>query len=308
METPVLIIIFKRANLVKNLLGRLREVRPRSLYIACDGPRSDRSGEDHLVEECRAMVDSEVDWDCQIHKLYRKENAGCRINESGAINWFFSHVTEGIILEDDVLPSKTFFKFAEVLLARYKDNEKVMQIGAMNYHLGKIMGDGAYYASTMTHTWGWASWARAWKHYREETIFSDEEIRNEINASSFCDEKKKWFYEMMKMTRDRLVDDWAFQWHYAIMKTNGVSIHPNVNMASNGGVGLDATHQVNQSNGTKMKALELYSYHAPSSLEPCPRWDEEDFYHSAYNKKYPIRGICDRIKYFRFYQKYCQQQ
>ena len=48
-----------------------------------------------------------VDWDCDVKKLYRQKNLGCKIAMSNAITWFFENVEEGIILEDDCLKEVT---------------------------------------------------------------------------------------------------------------------------------------------------------------------------------------------------------
>src|SRR5688500_9438765 len=111
LETPVLLLIFNRPDLTSRVVERLRQVSPRRLFIAADGPRPDRDGDMELCEAARALVDDAIDWPCEVYRLYRRANLGCKAAVTEAIDWFFETVDEGIILEDDCLPDITFFPF-----------------------------------------------------------------------------------------------------------------------------------------------------------------------------------------------------
>ena len=87
----------------------------------------------------------QVDWECEVKLLYREENIGCRAAISSGIDWFFRHVDEGIILEDDCLPSKSFFRFCQDLLEKYRHNDRVMQINGSFYLDNLISSKESYY-------------------------------------------------------------------------------------------------------------------------------------------------------------------
>lgn len=164
MNCPVLFLIFNRPDTTRKVFAEIRRAKPARLYIAADGPRKERTTDIALCEQTRDII-NEIDWPCQSYTLYRKENLGCKLAVSSAINWFFEREESGIILEDDCLPHPTFFKFCEIMLERYKDDTRVMHIGGSNFQEGMIRGDGDYYYSKWTPVWGWASWRRAWKNY-----------------------------------------------------------------------------------------------------------------------------------------------
>ena len=109
-ETPILFLIFNRPDLTRQVFRTIQEQRPARLYIAADGPRPHKSGEDQLCGETRSVVE-EVHWECDVRKLYREENLGCGRAVSEAITWFFNQEREGIILEDDCLPDASFYPF-----------------------------------------------------------------------------------------------------------------------------------------------------------------------------------------------------
>ena len=45
-----------------------------------------------------------------------KKNLGCKIGVTNSINWFFSNVKEGIILEDDIIAHDDFFNTVKFFL------------------------------------------------------------------------------------------------------------------------------------------------------------------------------------------------
>ena len=112
MKTPVLFLIYNRQDLTKRLIDLLREVKPTNLYVAADGPKNNQDRK--LCRATRELIKT-VDWDCKIHRLYRRKNLGCGKAVSSAISWFFDYVESGVILEDDCLVDVSFFQFAPML-------------------------------------------------------------------------------------------------------------------------------------------------------------------------------------------------
>ena len=102
-SSPVLFILFNRPDTTKRVFAEIRIARPAKLYIAADGPRNDKPGEQALCEKTRAII-TDIDWPCQVSTLFNDVNKGCKNAVSDAITWFFSHEEEGIILEDDCVP------------------------------------------------------------------------------------------------------------------------------------------------------------------------------------------------------------
>ena len=125
----------------------------------------------------RDFIMQNIDWDCEVETLVSEENLGCKYAVSGAINWFFQHEEMGIILEDDCLPSQSFFWFCEELLKRYKDDMRVWHVSGNNFQNGVVRGDSDYYFSKYNHIWGWATWANRWRHYDVEMSDRSEERR-----------------------------------------------------------------------------------------------------------------------------------
>src|SRR5215204_5766936 len=118
---PVLFLIFSRPSTTELVFEEIRKAKPSTLFIAADGPRKNKPGEKEKCDAARGII-SKVDWDCELKTLLREENLGCGPALSGAITWFFEHVEEGIILEDDTFPDTTFFDYCQVLLEKYRSS------------------------------------------------------------------------------------------------------------------------------------------------------------------------------------------
>ncbi len=162
---PVLIIAFNRPDHLKALIERLREIKPRTIYLAVDGPRGPR--DEAQVRECQALAGT-IDWTGDVHTQFQESNLGCGEGVTAAITWFFDNVDRGIILEDDIIPEPSFFPFCTELLDRYENDERVFAISGCNPVPSHAQSDpeAAYRFAQVTHVWGWATWKRSWQRYQ----------------------------------------------------------------------------------------------------------------------------------------------
>ena len=252
ITAPVLFLIFNRPDLTQKVFNVIREVQPSKLFVGADGPRADKPDDLTKCRETRQIV-KQIDWDCEVETLFRENNLGCRIAISSAIDWFFENVEEGIILEDDCLPSKSFFRFCQELLEKYRCDERIMQISGNNYLFGKKQFKENYYFSKIGGIWGWATWKRAWIYYDEElqgfSKFRDERL---INNYMDNEEISDWLMSYLEEATMPNCGIWSTYWMYAIIIRNALSISPAVNLVQNLGFREDAT-------SGKHDSFKLYS-------------------------------------------------
>jgi len=244
-KNPVLFLVFNRADTTKRVFEAIRAARPSRLYVAADSARPERQGEAELCAEVRKIATA-VDWPCELKTLFREKHQSCRKAVSSAVTWFFENEPQGIILEDDCLPSDDFFRFCDELLERYRDDERVFHIGGGNFQLGRRRGEASYYFSQIPHIWGWASWRRAWKLYDVDMATFPEFSRQKTIRSLFPRQlyaQRRWF-QIFRRTYDKApcYDTWDHQWTYTLLSQRGLSIIPNNNMISNIGFKTGGFH------------------------------------------------------------------
>lgn len=266
LNTPVLFLIFCRPETTRRVFAAIREAKPRRLYIAADGARKHRPGEAERCETARKIATA-VDWDCEVHTLFRNENMGLGKGLSSAITWFFEHESEGIILEDDCLPSPSFFTFCEAMLERYRNDTRVMEIGGNNFEKpGVRENEYSYYFSDLAYIWGWATWRRAWnlndflmKHYPE---VKQKGYLNGHFSSLYERHYYQYVFERMYKNDEKICRQnvWSYQWQFACKIHSGLVIVPNSNLVVNLGIGVEATNTTNPKgvgNNLKLEVMEF---------------------------------------------------
>jgi hypothetical protein len=245
LDTPVALIVFNRPEETSRVFAAIREARPQQLLVIADGPRSSRSGELELCARVRQIVE-QVDWQCNVLHNYSDTNLGCRLRVSSGLDWLFDQVENAIILEDDCLPDPTFFRFCQEMLDLYRNNEKIMMISGSNL-LGEWKSTAqSYHFSAAGGIWGWASWRRAWQYYDVEmALWSDSASRLKVSDVLGGGE----LYRIRSIDFDRTVvghiDTWDYQWSFAQLLQSGLAVVSSVNLISNIGFNVDATHTVN---------------------------------------------------------------
>ena len=258
-DTPILLISWRRPEKTLKVIKEIRKIKPNKLYLACDGPIKNDPLNQMKVTATREVLNKEIDWDCEIKKLYSEKNNGCMMGVSKAITWFFKNEEEGIILEDDCVPHKDFFYFCSVLLDIYRFDKRIWSISAHNQQNGKKKGTGSYYFSRYSHCWGWASWRRCWDSYdpkiNDWPKIKKEKVLNDIFSSKL--EIRYWENIFDSIYYKSEPNTWDYQWTYTCFKNSGLTIIPNINLINNIGFDVEATHTKNGLSQTINKELKL---------------------------------------------------
>jgi hypothetical protein len=241
-STPVLLLIFNRPDTTQQVFNQIKAIKPLSLYVAGDGPRPGRPDDLILCKQTREII-SQIDWNCEVRTLFRDENLGCGLGVCSAISWFFEQVDEGIILEDDCLPDISFFPFCSELLDKFKDDESIYVISGTNLQNGIKRGNSSYFFLYYPITWGWASWSRAWKHFKYDIPNMEEITDSEVFNNVFPNHSEKIFWKnRFKQLETEKKNIWDYQWFFSIWKKNGLSISPNINLINNIGFRNNGSH------------------------------------------------------------------
>ena len=252
-DVPILLILWRRPEATKKLIQVLKSIKPRNLYIACDGARDGNSIEIQKVKKTREIVKKEINWEVNLNTFFKNKNFGCKYGVSNAINWFFENVEEGIILEDDCIPHVDFFEFCEVLLEKYRHDKRIFCISGAN-QINQTIGDGSYFFSRYNHCWGWASWRRCWIQYDVEMSLWPKYKTSELIKSNFFLKKEQNFWTK---TFDNFYfhgypESWDYQWFFTSLIHGGMTAIPNKNLIENIGFGEDATHTISGKSPLKM--------------------------------------------------------
>jgi hypothetical protein len=265
-STPILYVVFNRPDETYLSFAVLKKLKPKYLYVSADGPRLDNRKDVVNCQKVRDIILQSIDWDCDVRTLFRSQNVGCGTAVQGALDWFFSEVEMGVILEDDIIPDFSFFEYCEIMLHQYKKNENVFSINGCSLAYENFNAD--YGATKYFNMWGWATWRRSndlvkktWPTYNLSNDFTigSEFLRNLHLPTIFPQAvwKDLWKF-IFEGTKSGTIDTWDYQWAYTCLKNNQFCIRPNLNLVKNIGFTVNSTHTFKAPH-PKLRDVRVYS-------------------------------------------------
>lgn len=244
LNTPILLITFNRPDHVRQVLTEIRKQQPAQLFVCQDGAREGNALDAERVQQVRDVITELVDWPCELHALYQEKNLGCGPGPAAGIDWFFSQVEKGIIMEDDCLPHPDFFAYCEDMLNRYNDNSNVQFINATLYH-DRWQCDASYGFSHYMVTGAWAAWRETWQGFDLDMHSWDAwQFRKQVKRlTNSTTEANWWYWKLEEIQADTSKKSyWDYQMQMHLFKNAAVTIHPKTNLVSNIGFDTEATH------------------------------------------------------------------
>lgn len=245
VDVSVLMLFHARPDNFAQVWAEVKKARPARLFLYQDGPREGKNDMPGILA-CRELVsDENIDWQCEVHRNYQTKNYGCDPSEYLSQRWAFSLTDKCIVLEDDDVPSQSFFRFCKEMLDRYEHDERVTMISGFNTD-EQSSCNGDYFFTRMFSIWGWASWARVVNNWDGDYGF----VRNPEKYAMLCDKVKQYHQrsDMPDFARQHAASGVQYYesifWAYMLMN-DGLAIVPRVNMISN--IGMNSgTHYSTQ--------------------------------------------------------------
>jgi hypothetical protein len=243
IDIAVLLIFFTRVENTTKVFEEIKKARPSKLYLYQDGPRHGREDDYENIIKCREVVEL-IDWDCEVHKMYQKDNYGCDPSEFIAQKWMFENEEYGIVLEDDDVPSQSFFPFCKELLVKYYDDERIGVICGMN-NLGENKESPYSYTFARTGSiWGWATWKRNVDLWDEKYEWLDDKYALKLLKKSLGKTDFNTYVKPSIEHKKSGVPHYETILGFSILLHSKLNIIPSKNLISNIGIGSETTHAV----------------------------------------------------------------
>ena len=241
-DIAVLLLFFTRSDTFRQVFDAVRQARPSKLLLYQDGPRDE--GDMPGIEACREIVsDAHIDWECEVHRQYLDHNQGCDPSGFLSHQWAFSIADKVIILEDDVVPSQSFFPFCKEMLDRYEHDERISMIAGFN--IDEVTADcsDSYFFTSAFSIWGWASWRRVAERWDPTCGFiRDQKAMEKLERVA---KERNLRKDMLQMFRDHSQSGKAYfeTIYWSDMLLNDcLAIMPQQNQINNIGLMADSTH------------------------------------------------------------------
>ena len=283
-DVAVLILFFNRPDHLGKVFDEVRKARPSKLFLYQDGPRGERDLPG--IEACRRIVEN-IDWECDVQRLYQERNYGCDPSEYISQKWAFSFVDKCIVLEDDDVPSQSFFTFCKEMLDRYEHDERIWMIAGFNpeEQLSDYPYD--YLFTSVFSIWGWASWRRVIDKWEPGYPFLDDrtsmrQLRKIMRQRRYCEDTLRACYDHRASGKEYYE---TIFWASMVMNS-GLAIMPSHNLINNLGATDGSTHYTGSLQTMPRRLRRLFTmkrFELEGGLKPPPYVIEDvDFKEQVY--------------------------
>lgn len=250
-ETPVFMTYWVRHETFRRVFDVVRQARPAILFLASDGPRSSFPADIEMIERCRKIAEN-IDWECNVYRLYADSNLGLLNNTFSGLKFAFTKVDRLIFLEDDILPSLSFFPYCSEMLEKYRDDFRVYMICGMN-HLGDYNKPNSdYFFSQSGSIWGLGMWKRTFEQFDQQLSFATDKyammlLKDNISSGQSKAIIKHTHKEYLSAKKTgKVCLDYELLGEIAMYLTNSVLVIPTKNMINCLGISDNAVHNVNK--------------------------------------------------------------
>lgn len=251
---PVVLVVFNRPEKTRLVLEKIVEANPPILFVIADGPRATHEKDFPLVTETRQIVE-EMTSKLKVVKIYSNTNLGLRNRFMTGLDEVFSSVSDAIILEDDCLPSASFFRFSQEVLRKYSHSKVALASGSN--HAPKYRDPNGYFFSSAPYIWGWATWASTWKEFRaseQKESWTEEEIAAIRMGFHVRGQAREFESQMRKASQ---LNTWDISFAVWVRQNQLLTAVPNQNLVRNIGFGEGATHTIFENFDVDVPAAEV---------------------------------------------------
>lgn len=236
-DIPVLVIAFNRPEHTRSLLQRLSSQGVEQVYVSIDGPRNmiEKAKCEEVLAVTRTFSDK-----MKIAVLHRDHNLGCGLGVTAALDWFFSHVNFGVVLEDDCLPEGGFFQYFKDYFSKFEDYE------TQGVSMASAHNPFQTYRSDVISSYfliqGWGTTRATWESVRLDFFrLGAPRFSNSAKEKRSLSEGVYWW---ANATRARVgsVDTWDSMFCDRMWALGKKCLIPSSNLIQNNGFGETATH------------------------------------------------------------------
>lgn len=233
MLSPILLFVYNRPehlkrtveSLVRNPLADESE-----LFVFSDAPKTEADREN--VDYIRRYVHA-IEGFKRVTVVEREENWGLARSIIDGVTRLVNEFGRVIVLEDDLVVAPYFLKFMNDALEMYKDEPKVGHIQACDFTKDPSLPE--TFLIKWTGSWGWATWARAWKNFNPDGKVLLKELEERHLSYTFDFNGKYGFTRMLRRQIEGKNNSWAIRWNASLFLKDILSLNVGRSLVQNEG-------------------------------------------------------------------------
>lgn len=240
----LLIIGYNRVEYLDTLLKAVPFHSLGRVIISLDGPKK------NIIDKYKVhkVQDLTVQWKKNYKNItlnFNNTNLGCRLHVQNALKLFFQKNNYGAILEDDCIPSISFFHFMIYALEKYKNRNDILSVSGSNLFPDNFKSNKNMIHSKYPHSWGWGTWRNRLIEYDPLLSMSNKSSDEIFLKKTFSFNTTNFWVDKFSKIRDGSIDTWDYQLvHLSLQKDFKNLVSPK-NLITNVGFGIRSTHTKN---------------------------------------------------------------
>jgi GT2 family glycosyltransferase len=238
---PIALFVYNRPGHTRQtvealLANTLADQTP--LHVFSDAPKTEAAS--LAVAEVRTYIRSIAGFKT-VTIIERETNFGLAGSIIDGVTRLCEDYGRVIVMEDDLITSPIFLSYMNEALTLYEKEDQVMQISGHIYPVPEFTQREEALFLPLVNSWGWGTWARAWKHFDSsaqgwDKIRSNSSLKNRFNLDGHHD-----YSTMLEQQMNGRVDSWAIRWYLSVFLRNGLVLFPSQSLVKN--IGFDSgTH------------------------------------------------------------------
>lgn len=233
-QTPIAVFLYNRPDHAERLFRSLSDCARLGeclVHIYCDAPRDYKAAP--AVDATKKVAKH---WASRLgaELVERASNLGCARSVVQETSRHCRDSGRVIVLEDDLMVHPRFVDYMLTGLDRYQDQERVLTICGFMFETDLPANDDAVFLP-LTSSWGWATWQRAWRHFRwspdpSSLGLDSKETRQRFNLRGTID-----YAGLLESAIQGHGDIWDIYWYASAFANNGLGLFPRQSLVVNNG-------------------------------------------------------------------------
>lgn len=234
-NAPIALFVYNRPEHTRKTVEALRKndlFKDSDLIVFSDAPKSEMQIE--AVNEVRQYI-RQIDGFKSVTIVERDTNFGLARSIIEGVTRLCEEYERVIVLEDDLITSPHFLRFMNDALDMYEDEDRVMHISGSTYPIERMEDETFFLRVPLC--WGWATWDRAWRHFRKSNDVMLKFDRTMRRDFTFNDTYDTW--AQLEFNKSGLMNTWFVYWYATLFLSGGLALFSGKSLVRN--IGMDGS-------------------------------------------------------------------